>query len=199
MQTGHLRGYLRARRVKTPGRKENMERPSELRPEQELYIRQNLEAYSSWGNMVLDKPPVKALLGEIDRLRFENTTLQQQLREVNESKDATIHSWRTEADRLATVNEDLREKNARLKEVATALWSLLDDIDSAEDACHPEESSYYRNVQRIHQKRFQYAESHDGQTLNWKLVRLKSDWSNPHLPGCDHFALPACHCREVKK
>lgn len=85
-----------------------------MSPDQELYIRQNLDAYSSWGNMVLDKPPVKALLDELDRLRFEASRHQQQIADMEFSVDTIKLAYQQSEQRCAELEEVLQTARAAL-------------------------------------------------------------------------------------
>ena len=53
------------------------------------------------------------------------------------------------------------------KKIAEDLWQLLDDIDTASDVAKANDVQYRSLVQRIHMKRFEYADS-NGKSITWK-------------------------------
>lgn len=50
------------------------------------------------------------------------------------------------------------------KERAEKLWQLLDDIDTLGDSMRPEQTPYFKAIQRIHEKRHSILKS-DGYKL----------------------------------
>ena len=51
------------------------------------------------------------------------------------------------------------------KQVAEALWSLLDDIDTAGDMAKSDDKAYRAMVEKLQRRRCEYLESPDGHRL----------------------------------
>ena len=49
--------------------------------------------------------------------------------------------------------------------MAKALWGLLDDIDTLDDACRDNDANFRKLVRHIQKRRHEYLVSRDGQTL----------------------------------
>lgn len=57
------------------------------------------------------------------------------------------------------------ETIAKLEAEVKRLFNLLDDIDTAGDMFKPEQTNYFRYVERVHRKRFDGITSTDGYTI----------------------------------
>ncbi len=63
------------------------------------------------------------------------------------------------------------------KDAAEALWQLLDDIDTQDDACRDNDALFRTRVRELQKKREDWAVSSDGQTLEWAFEEmLKDSW-----------------------
>jgi hypothetical protein len=58
-------------------------------------------------------------------------------------------------------------KADRCKAAAEALWQLLDDIDTADDAARDDDARYRATARTIAKRRSEHAQSFDGHTLVW--------------------------------
>lgn len=58
--------------------------------------------------------------------------------------------------------------NVDYKRAAEALWKLLDDISTLDDACRGNETVFARLALQVVEQRHEWAKSYDGQTLVWK-------------------------------
>lgn len=63
------------------------------------------------------------------------------------------------------------EDEVSMRDRAEALWGLLDDIDTLDDAARDDDAGFRNATREIIRKRVRYFLSEDGQTLT--LVRLK--------------------------
>jgi len=89
-------------------------------------------------------------------------------------KDDTV-PWENQSDgnqrfwcKLAEVVQQLgATADTRYKQAAEALWKLLDDIDTTDDAARDDDTCYRVNARTIAKRRSEYAQSFDGQTLLW--------------------------------
>ncbi len=66
------------------------------------------------------------------------------------------------------------------KKIAEALWSLLDDIDTAGDMFKPEITNYFKYVNKKAAERFKYAKS-DG----YRIFLEEKDLEQKHISNKD--------------
>jgi hypothetical protein len=74
------------------------------------------------------------------------------------------------------LRRQLREAT-RYKAAAEALWKLLDNIDTADDAARENDARYRATARTMAKRRYEHAQSFDGHTLVWS-------WESP-LPAAD--------------
>lgn len=64
---------------------------------------------------------------------------------------------------MAPIREEVKTTN--WEAMAKALWGLLDDIDTLDDACMEDDARFRKLVRHIQHRRHEYLVSRDGQTL----------------------------------
>jgi hypothetical protein len=60
-----------------------------------------------------------------------------------------------------------RSNESDYKGAAEALWQLLDDISTLDDACKSNDAVFRKAVRTVAERRGDHAHSYDGQTLIW--------------------------------
>ncbi|MCP4527507.1 MAG: hypothetical protein GY833_16560 [Aestuariibacter sp.] len=97
--------------------------------------------------------------------------------EHNEAKDVLTHDAK-QRERIAELDGKVRilirrenaanKRIAELERIATSLWDIIDDIDTASDMAKGDDGWYRKRVEHKQRERFKYGET-DGYDLTLKI------------------------------